>query len=449
MTSDKFFATNEDQISEAQYLSGGLDYYKLTMSQLEQEKYPDAIATFTYINRDKKRRLADYVDVGKLRERLETRRVTGWHPDEIRYFAGLKNSDSDRIFSDDFLNFIKTNSLPPVDVVLNPATNDLAISTTGAWPLVTFWETVLMSDLSEMYMENYMLKNGLNPLDVYEEGDRRLSAAIEILRANPDIKLAEFGTRRRFSLRWHKHVLDRLMNEVPENLLGTSNVAFAATMGLAPIGTYAHELPMGYAAIAEIEGRPILESQGEMLDDWLARYGRDLAIALSDTFGTDVFLQDFGSRAANWRGIRQDSGDPLTFGEKIRSFLEMREVSPQSYTMLFSDNLTMDKVVTIQNHFSGQADTPYGIGTSLTNNLGFIKPLNGVAKMTNMEYHGQAVSPVKLSDDPGKHTGTPEAIERYQDLVRERLDAAEQIRIDELVQRAEHFATAAREVMVA
>ena len=64
---------------------------------------------------------------------------------------------------------------------------------------------------------------------------------------NKDIKIVDFGTRRRFSAQWHEHVLRRLIKEVPENLIGTSNPWFAHKYGIKAVGTYAHEMPMVYA----------------------------------------------------------------------------------------------------------------------------------------------------------------------------------------------------------
>src|SRR6266567_9464660 len=194
---------------EAGDLSAGLDYYKPTMSQLAYEQEPDAEVTFTFKNRGEQR-LADYLDIESLQQRFENIRSAGWNEHELGYLAGIHSSAGERVFTNDYLDFLRTSELPPVDVRIDEETNDIAIETTGQWALSSFWETIVMSELNEAYFENYVTAQGLDLEEVYNVGQRRLDAKIEILNANPDIKLAEFGTRRHFSLRWQKHVVEEL-----------------------------------------------------------------------------------------------------------------------------------------------------------------------------------------------------------------------------------------------
>jgi nicotinate phosphoribosyltransferase len=327
------------------------------------------------------------------------------------FLASLTNTDGDRIFSKEYLQYLKDSKLPRVNVVLD---DDIEIHSQGAWPMVTFWETVVMSEVNEAYFEGYMQAHGVDPTALYEEGDRRLSEKIAFLKKHPEIKVAEFGTRRRFSLRWQKHVVQRLKSECPENLIGTSNVALAASEDLKPIGTFAHELPMIYAGLAEALGKDIRASHGEFLDDWYELYGDDLSIALSDTFSSDFFFADFGKdRAKAWQGTRHDSGDPIEYGEEAIAFYEQHGIDPSTKKVVFSDGLNMRKVEKINEHFKGRLGFLFGIGTDLTNDLG-IPALNIVVKATEVN----GFSTVKLSDNPGKYTGSEEKIRRYQDVFR-------------------------------
>ena len=84
-----------------------------------------------------------------------------------------------------------------------------------------------MSELNEMYFEGMVRSEGLDLAAIYEEADKKLSDKIAVLQENPDIKIIDFGTRRHFSLRWQKHVVERLKAECPDNLVGTSNIALA------------------------------------------------------------------------------------------------------------------------------------------------------------------------------------------------------------------------------
>ncbi|HTB48792.1 MAG TPA: nicotinate phosphoribosyltransferase [Verrucomicrobiae bacterium] len=419
MSSIEYGPSREDTM----LVSRGLDYYKPTMSQLAYEKEPQATVTFTFKNRGEQR-LEDYISVDGLQGRLDTIREYDWQPDEIDYFATLVNSTGDRVFSDAFLGHLQQEGLPPARVTHDEATGDLAITATGKSSEVTFWETIVMSEANEMYFENYVRANGLDLAAIYEEGDRRLDEKVASMQANPDIKIADFGTRRHFSFRWQRHVLQRLQTECPDNLLGTSNVALANTMGLKPIGTFAHEMPMLYAGLADARGEDIRDSHNTFLQDWHERYGDDLAIALTDTFGSDFFFEDFTPKQARqWRGVRHDSGDPVAFGERLIDFYDSNGIDAETKTVVFSDGLDMQQIVDLNNHFKGRINIIFGWGTTLTNDLG-LQPLNVVMKVTHVKTaEGQEADTVKLSDNAGKHTGPAEKVKEYQHVF-QRITAA-------------------------
>lgn len=265
---------------ESTRLSSGIDYYKATMSQLAYETEPNSEVTFTFHNRGEQR-LADYINPADLQSRMDQLRQIGFGYDEIDYLGSIRNTEGEAVFKNEFLDYLKNNVLPDVKVSYSAEEDDLNIETTGPWPLVTFWETIVMSEVNEAYFEGYLRANNLNPLEIYDEGDRRLSEKIEILKANPDIRFADFGTRRHFSSRWHKHVIDRLNTEVPSNFLGTSNIEFSNRLGKKPIGTFAHEMPMVFAALADARNESIRESHNKFLQLWYKSYGNDGSIALT------------------------------------------------------------------------------------------------------------------------------------------------------------------------
>lgn len=396
------------------HLSQGLDFYKATMSQLEFEKHPDARVTFELKNRGQNL-LSEYVQPEELTTRLEALQK-GWQPEEIAYLASLQNQDGTAQFSEKYLDSLIDAPLPPVEVCLNER-GDIAARTAGDWPLVTFWETVVMSELNELYFDNKLKAEGGSLQEVYAEGDRRLDAKIAVLKTRPDIKFADFGTRRRFSYNWHKHVVERFATELPDNFVGTSNIYLAHKLGLQPIGTYAHELPMVYAALADKEGRNPLEGHAEMMRDWQHLYRGNLSTALTDTFTSNFFFDDFKQdQAESWSGLRHDSGDPIEFGEQVIAFYEARGINPLNKTIVFSDGLDIKAILTLADHFKGRINLIFGPGTSFTNDLG-LKPNNIVMKAVAVD----GVSTVKLSDDIGKHTGDPETIARYQQHVGDRV----------------------------
>lgn len=393
-----------------EYLSQGLDYYKATMGQLEFEKHPDAEVTFALKNRSKEK-LSAYASPQELQARLDILR-SGWKPEELAYLAGLQAQDGDARFSAAYLDFLAENELPPVTIDYDE-TGDLDVITTGPWPLVTFWETVVMSEINEIYFANKLAQEGRSLDDLYAEGDRRLDEKIAKLKARPDIKFSDFGTRRRFSYTWQKHVIERLATELPDNFVGTSNIYLAHKLGLQPIGTFAHELPMVYAALEDGIGGDPLDGHNKVLQDWEALYRGELSTALTDTFTSDFFFADMNpEQAKNWKALRHDSGDPFDFGDRVIEFYESQDIDPHDKTIVFSDGLDIDTIIELADYFKDRIAVTFGWGTSLMNDLG-VKANNFVMKAVRVN----DTSTVKLSDNEGKHTGDSETIRRYQDGV--------------------------------
>jgi nicotinate phosphoribosyltransferase len=138
------------------------------------------------------------------------------------------------------------------------------------------------------------------------------------------------------------------------------------------------------------------------LDKWAQEYRGDLGIALSDTYGNEAFLRDFDMYFCKlFDGARHDSGDPFEWGERMIDHYQKNRVDPRTKTLIFSDQLSVPLAIEIARRFHGRARTAFGIGTNLTNDVGF-EPINIVIKMT--ECNGQPVA--KVSDAPGKTVST-------------------------------------------
>ncbi len=389
------------------YLSRGLDYYKATMSQVEFEKIPDETVTFELKNRGENM-LSEYCSPEELKEHLEEFRA-GWKPEEVAYLAGLRNQTrNDAQFSEAFLDYLIESELPEVAIGLDDR-GELDVSTSGPAPLVTFWETVVMSEINEIYFRNKLAIEGASIDKLYTEGDRRLDEKIALLRERPDIIFSDFGTRRRFSYEWQRHVISRVATELPDNFAGTSNIYLAHELGIKPIGTFAHELPMIYAALADNRGESPLNGHNQVLQDWDEVYEGDLSTALTDTFGSEFFFTDFTpEQATSWKALRHDSGDPFEFGDRVIRFYEDTDIDPHEKTIVFSDGLDIDMIIKLADYFKGKIHIMFGWGTTLTNDLG-IRANNFVMKAVRVGH----ISTVKLSDVAGKHTGPEAFIDRY------------------------------------
>src|SRR2546427_820213 len=156
-------------------------------------------------------------------------------------------------------------------------------------------------------------------------------------------------------------------------------------------------------------GRRLRDSQIFAFDKWAQEYRGDLGIAISDTYGVDAFLRDFDMYFCKlFDGARHDSGDPFDWGEKMIAHYRRNRVDPRTKTLIFSDQLSFPLAIGIARRFHGRAKTAFGIGTNLTNDLGY-EPINIVIKMT--ECNGQPVA--KVSDAPGKTISNDAGYLRY------------------------------------
>ena len=233
------------------------------------------------------------------------------------------------------------------------------------------------------------------------QGRERLDRKIGQLQAEGlrELKIADYGTRRRFSKAWHEEVLrvlaDRLGTGPSGQFAGTSNALFAMQLGLTPLGTMAHE----YLQACQALGPRLRDSQVFGFETWAREYRGDLGIALSDVYGIEPFLRDFDMYFCKlFDGARHDSGDPFTWGERMIEHYKSNRVDPLTKTLIFSDGLTVPRTIELYQRFRGRCQLAFGIGTNLTNDLGY-EPLQIVIKMVRC--NGQPVA--KLSDTPSKN----------------------------------------------
>lgn len=159
---------------------------------------------------------------------------------------------------------------------------ELEIKISGLWLDTILYEVPILAIISTTYFE--IMDQDWN----YDHQIQRATQkALKLLQAG--CQLAEFGTRRRRSFQAQKLVIEALVlassKSNQPDWLGTSNVYFAMTYHLKPIGTIAHEFIM---AIAALEGYPA--SNLRALELWETCFGdhSNLLIALTDTFSTSL-----------------------------------------------------------------------------------------------------------------------------------------------------------------
>ncbi len=366
------------------------DLYKFTMMQVVLHHFPGAQVEYRFKCRSEGVDLRPHMD--EIRAEIGALVGLRFRDDELAYLRSFRFMKSDFV---DFLGLFQFN-----EKYLRIEGSDITIR--GPWLHTIFYEIPVLSIISEVYFRR------TQPRPDLAEGRRRLGAKIDLVRTvepSLEFKISDFGTRRRFSLAWQEEVLQTLKREVPQYFAGTSNVWFAMRNNLTPLGTMAHE----YMQACQALGPRLRDSQTFAFDMWAKEYRGDLGIALSDTYGFDAFLRDFDMYFCKlFDGARHDSGDPFDWGERMIAHYRRNRVDPRTKSLIFSDQLSFPLAIEIARRFHGRTKTSFGIGTTLTNDLGY-EPINIVITMP--ECNGQPVA--KVSDAPGKTVSTDERYLAY------------------------------------
>ncbi len=179
------------------------------------------------------------------------------------------------------------------------------------------WEIPALAIVNELRSRAALQGLGQFELDVlYARAKAKLWSKVERLAALPDLKISDFGTRRRHSFLWQRWCVEALKERLGDALIGTSNVLMAMDNDLEAIGTNAHELPMVLAALAN-DDADLKQSPYKVLQEWQRYYGGNLLVVLPDAFGTASFLREAPDWIAEWTGFRPDSAPPIEGGEAI------------------------------------------------------------------------------------------------------------------------------------
>lgn len=373
------------------------DVYKVLMLYLIWSYYPNLRVKFGFKNRTRKIPIARYVRVEEMQEQLDAYAKLKFTDDIIAAYRGWQ------MFPEDFLQWLKTIDLTAPQV--RQEGEDLAIEVEGLWSDVTLWEIPTLCIASELYGRGYAAAEGINEQALFDAGNALLTDKLALFNQYPDLRIAQFGLRRRFSGLWEDHVTARLLAETsPGIITGVSNMYLADLHGVEAVGTNAHELPMALTALARHKSPDAMrDAPYQVLKLWQRLYGHKALIMLDDAYGSDVFRRDLPEYyLKSFKGFRHDSGDPFQYGEDVISLYEKKGIDPSGRLIIFSDGLNPHKTVSLLEHFRGRINVAFGMGTNLTNDLGLVTPLSLVMKIT--ESAGNTA--VKLSNNVNKATGT-------------------------------------------
>ena len=360
------------------------DLYKFNMDQVIFHKHTDLSGEYFFLCRNPgvvfTREM--YAEINAQIDHLCSLRFTRRELDYLRSIRYIKG---------DYVEFLRLWH-PIRDYVETSLSKDGELSVVVRGPLFSAmqFEIYLLEIVNEVY---FRMKYDYEALKSAAEA--RLDAKIEAFQSGKyTFNFAEFGCRRRLSREWEDEVVRRLSQET-NTCVGTSNVYLAMKYGLKPIGTYAHEFVQMYQGIDSI---PLAYTNHYALEDWYDEYRGDNGTALSDTLTTDLFLLDFNrAMVNNFNGVRHDSGNPFSWGEKLIAHYQKYGVDPKTKLLLFSDSLDFDRAQALYDHFRDRIKVSFGIGTFCSNDTG-VEPLNIVIKLQTV--NGRAVA--KLSDTPGK-----------------------------------------------
>ncbi|MDR2092977.1 MAG: nicotinate phosphoribosyltransferase [Azoarcus sp.] len=367
------------------------DLYKFTMWQALLHSYPGIEAEYAFVCRS-----TPVFPLAELKEEVETELdrlcTLSFRPEELDYLRAL------RFIKSDFVDFLSVFRFQRRFITVDVMGETLKVTAKGPVVHVMSFEIFVLYIVNELYFRR------LGDVEAtLAEARRRLDAKIALIAGAEDLHgpapftgfvLSDFGVRRRYSASWHEEVLKTLIEKLPGNFSGTSNVHLARKLGVTPIGTMAHEYLQAYQAV----GVRLRDFQKAALEGWVQEYRGDLGIALTDVVGMDAFLRDFDLYFAKlFDGLRHDSGDPVEWGEKAIAHYRKLRIDPRTKQLVFSDGLDIPKAIALYRHFKGRIRTAFGIGTNLTNDTPK-KALNIVMKL--VACNGQPVA--KLSDSPGK-----------------------------------------------
>ncbi|WP_353140960.1 nicotinate phosphoribosyltransferase [Acinetobacter pragensis] len=368
------------------------DLYKFTMLQVVLHKFPQTHSVYHFRCRNLEDTVYPLTDIlADLNEQLDHLCQLKFKEDELLYLRSL------RFIKSDFVDYLELFQLKRRFIKAGiDSEGRLDIWVEGPMVQAMMFEIFVLAIVNELYFRR------IRTDDVLAEGERRLLAKIALLKKyeaeqnpnDPPFLVSDFGTRRRYSFEWQKHVIEEFNQASPYIFRGTSNVLIAKDLNITPIGTMAHEFLQAFQAL-DVRLRNF---QKAALETWVQEYRGDLGIALTDVVGMDAFLCDFDLYFAKlFDGLRHDSGNPYEWGDKAYAHYKKLKIDSKTKMLTFSDGLNLEKAWDLHNYFKDRFQVSFGIGTNLTNDMGQT-PLNIVLKL--VECNGQSVA--KISDSPGK-----------------------------------------------
>lgn len=389
------------------------DFYKILMNQFIYRNTKDVVVKFKLINRSKDISLVDLISEQELRDQLDQARTLKLSRGEATWLRGNQFYGKNMMFTPEFISWLEDFRLPKYNLEKNLGNYELTFE--GKWNEVSLWEIPALSIVTELRSRAVLRKMGKFELQVlYARAMTKLWEKIERLKKLPDLKIADFGTRRRHSFLWQDWCIQAMNEGLGEKFLGTSNCLIAQRRELEAIGTNAHELPMIYSALA-VDDSELALAPYKVLEEWQKEYDGNLRIILPDTYGSETFFKNAPAWLAKWTGVRIDSGNPIKGAETALGWWAEQGEDTKQKLLIFSDGLDVSAIEMLYKKFSGRARLSFGWGTMLTNDFRGLgidldsNPISLVCKAVS----ANGLPTVKISDDLGKTLGQERDLNRY------------------------------------
>jgi nicotinate phosphoribosyltransferase len=386
-----------------------LDWYKRTMGQYFFMNHSDVKVEYKLFNRTKAIKLAEEINPDDLQRELNHVAGLRYTETEISYLASRRNGNNP-LFSAEYLQAVRDSVLPSYQLDIRDGQFDFGAG--GTWHDAEDWEIYKLVILSALRTESLMKKKNHAEQDaVVEYTASKLEENITVLQEHPKVKFSSFATRRAASPMW-LYIVERTAAEHlgKDQFIGTSNASHARKLGINPVGTDAHERAMVEAALTNSDAE-LRESPINTLRRWFKLYGKELSIALPDTFGSDWMFKNLPEEfAIDWNGMRQDSMNLNRFGEKQIQFYKKFGVDSREHVMVPSDGLTLDSMTY---DFMDRMDIRPGYGSNFGNDTGLGHPSIVVKAVNAWRNPHDKRSCVKLSDNIQKAIGDLDEIKRY------------------------------------
>ncbi len=386
------------------------DLYKFTMCCAVIDNFPRAQVKYTFTDRDNTVYPEGFAE--QLSEQIAMLESVTITDEEIRFMRHRCN-----YIPGWFYTYLKGYRFNRNWVsVWQDDNGHLHVEIEGSWSDTILLEVKILAIISELY---YIMTGQSRLFDydayyrkTYEKGKRLLEAGCVY---------SDFGTRRRASFESEDTVV-RAMKDCYHSqswdgrFVGTSNVYLAMKYDVLPVGTMAHEF---VCAIGGMFGPQMANNIAMNL--WRNTFRGALGTYLYDSFGWEIFSLNFSEDFANlFKGLRVDSGDNYEQLQRIVEKYRSLGIDSRTKQVIFSNALDTDAALKVQQYARHYCQPSFGIGTHFTNDFDGVKPMNIVIKLIAAKITESWAfynDTCKISEDEGKHTGSPEVVKRFMEAL--------------------------------